>query len=168
MSVNVIMVDEQDVQTGVVEKMEAHREGILHRAFSVLVFNAAGEMLLQQRAHDKYHSGGLWSNSCCSHPLPGEQTEDACTRRLQEELGMHHTNFNKVGSLHYNIDFDNGLIEHEFDHVYEAHTEVAPLPHADEIAAVRFISLDELRQEMESNDHFTVWFRLIMEKFYNF
>ena len=99
------------------EKMEAHKKGLLHRAFSVFIFNGKGEMLLQQRALNKYHSGGLWTNACCSHPMPGEKTEDAADRRLKEELGFE-TPLEKIFDFVYKAEFDNGLTEYEFDHVF--------------------------------------------------
>ena len=113
----VILVNEQDAPIGVMEKMEAHKTGTLHRAFSIFIFNSQGEMLLQQRAKGKYHSGGLWTNACCSHPQPGEQVEKAAERRLMEELGFS-TSLEKVFDFLYKAGLDNGLTEHEFDHVF--------------------------------------------------
>src|ERR1043165_7585171 len=113
----VILVNERDEETGEMEKMEAHRKGILHRAFSVFIFNNKNEMLLQQRALHKYHSGGLWTNTCCSHPRPGEETLSAAKRRLVEELNVDATiqwSFDFI----YEANFDNGLYEHEYDHVF--------------------------------------------------
>src|SRR4030095_7998604 len=116
-STEVILVDQEDRPSGTAEKMEAHRKGLLHRAFSVFIFNSKGEMLLQQRALSKYHSGGLWTNACCSHPAPGEKTKDGAIRRLNEELGFE-TPVEKVFDFVYKAEFDNGLTEHEFDHVF--------------------------------------------------
>ena len=113
----VILVNEQDEQTGTIEKMEAHRKALLHRAFSVFIFNGKGEMLLQQRAMGKYHSPGLWTNACCSHPRPGEEVETAAFRRLKEEMGIE-TSLKKIFDFIYRTEFDNGLTEYEFDHVY--------------------------------------------------
>ncbi len=115
----VILVDGQDQETGVAGKMEAHEKGWLHRAFSVFVFNSQGEMLLQQRALEKYHSGGLLTNTCCSHPRPGEDNKVAAERRLQEEMGFS-VSLEKVFDFLYKADFDNGLTEYEFDHVFVA------------------------------------------------
>src|SRR5271168_1810255 len=112
----VILVDESDQPLGTMEKMEAHRRAVLHRAFSVFIFNSRGEMLLQQRAPDKYHSAGLWSNACCSHPRPGEETADAASRRLKEELGFT-TPLEELFHFTYKSEFGNGLTEYEFDHV---------------------------------------------------
>ena len=113
----VVLVDEQDKPVGVMEKMQAHREGKLHRAFSVFIFNDKGEMLLQQRAFNKYHSAGLWTNACCSHPKPNETTETAAARRLNEELGFK-TSLEKLFDFTYKASFENGLTEYEFDHVF--------------------------------------------------
>src|SRR5580658_4397934 len=113
----VVLVDESDQPVGVMEKMEAHRRGLLHRAFSVFIFNSRGEMLLQQRAPEKYHSAGLWTNACCSHPRPGEDTREGAVRRLKEELGFT-THLEKLFEFTYRSEFDNGLTEFEFDHVF--------------------------------------------------
>src|SRR5688572_13811853 len=113
----VILVNEQDEVIGTMEKITAHRKAILHRAFSVFIFNSKGEMLLQQRAFNKYHSGGLWTNACCSHPAPGEHTADAAGRRLQEEMGFS-ASIQKIFEFTYFSEFENGLTEHEFDHVF--------------------------------------------------
>ena len=115
--IEVILVDENDVQTGTMEKMEAHRQGLLHRAFSIFIFNSNGEFLLQQRAPGKYHNGNLWTNTCCSHPLPGENILEAANRRLSEEMGFT-TKLSPAFTFIYNAKFDNGLTEHEFDHVF--------------------------------------------------
>src|ERR671938_198934 len=111
----VILVDEQDHQQGIADKLEAHAKGLLHRAFSIFIFNSKGEMLLQQRATGKYHSSGLWTNACCSHPAPGEVTIIAANRRLQEEMGFA-TPLEKAFDFTYKASFENGLTEHEFDH----------------------------------------------------
>src|SRR6185503_16709121 len=113
----VILVNEKDEVTGTAEKMEAHEKGLLHRAFSIFVFNSRGEVLMQQRAPGKYHSAGLWTNACCSHPRPGEKTEEAARRRLREELGFE-TALTEIFDFIYRAEFVNGLAEHEYDHVY--------------------------------------------------
>ena len=115
--VKVIQVDENDSETGLMYKTEAHEKGILHRAVSVFIINGAGDWLLQRRAFHKYHSAGLWTNACCSHPLPGELNIDAATRRLMEEMGLK-CELNELFSFTYREIFENGLIEHEFDHVF--------------------------------------------------
>src|SRR5215470_11031187 len=117
MAQEIILVDEKDRSIGVMEKLEAHRKGLLHRAFSVFIFNSKGEMLLQQRSDEKYHSGGLWTNACCSHPAPGEDINTAAIRRLNEELGFT-TSLTKIFDFIYQSSFENGLTEHEFDHVF--------------------------------------------------
>ena len=116
MEQQVILVNEKDEATGVAEKMDAHRQGLLHRAFSIFIFNRKGELLLQQRSLNKYHSGGLWTNTCCSHPSPGESTQAAAIRRLNEEMGFE-TDLEKVFDFVYKTGFDDGLLEHEFDHI---------------------------------------------------
>ena len=118
----VILVTEQDDMVGVMDKMEAHRQGLLHRAFSIFIFNSKAEMLLQQRAITKYHSGGLWTNACCSHPMPGEKTKDAAVRRLHEELGFE-TPLEKIFDFVYKAELDNGLTEYELDHLLDGEYE---------------------------------------------
>src|SRR6186713_1579239 len=113
----VILVSEHDDMVGIMDKMEAHKQGLLHRAFSVFIFNSKGEMLLQQRAFNKYHSGGLWTNACCGHPSPGEQTVAAARRRLMEEMGFT-TGLEELFDFTYQHAFENGLTEHEYDHVF--------------------------------------------------
>jgi isopentenyl-diphosphate delta-isomerase len=154
----VILVNERDEQVGTMEKMEAHLKGKLHRAFSVFIFNDKGEMLLQQRALSKYHSGGLWTNACCSHPRPGELTELAATRRLGEELGFT-TSVDKIFDFRYNATFDNGLIEHEFDHVYIGDYNGRLQPNADEVKDYCYKSLVEIDETIKSHPHkYTAWF----------
>ena len=156
----VILVDRQDVATGVMEKMEAHRRGLLHRAFSVFVFNDNGEMLLQQRAMDKYHSGGLWTNTCCSHPRPGEDTAAAASRRLEEEMGFT-TALTEVFSFTYQADFDNGLSEHEFDHVFVGHHNGPVQPDASEVSSHAYWSMEKIGLALaEQPGLFTAWFRI--------
>lgn len=164
----VILVDEQDQEIGSAEKMLAHQEGLLHRAFSVFVFYQPkqGEplLLLQQRHADKYHCGGLWTNTCCSHPAPGETVLQAATRRLQEEMGIQ-TELKEMGGFHYKITFDNGLTENEMDHVligFINHQEVPFNP--TEVQAVRFVKISELLIELlENPKQFTPWFPPALE-----
>lgn len=153
----VILVNEQDEVQGTMEKMRAHQEGVLHRAFSVFLFNERGELLLHQRAATKYHSPGAWTNTCCSHPIPGESTVDAAHRRLREELGMD-CPLEHAFSFLYRADVGNGLTEHELDHVFLGRYDGPLSPEPDEIAAVRWISPEELSKELDQDPlRFTPW-----------
>jgi len=161
----VILVNTFDEQIGKLEKMAAHEQGLLHRAFSVLIFNDAGELLIHQRAHDKYHCAGLWTNTCCSHQREGESNEQAAFRRLQEEMGFA-VAVQSIGSFVYHITFDNGLTEHELDHVLIGNYNGQPTPNPDEVADWKYISLEELEIQMKNNpEQFTFWFREIMHRF---
>ncbi|HPI53635.1 MAG TPA: isopentenyl-diphosphate Delta-isomerase [Chitinophagaceae bacterium] len=167
----VILVDDQDVIVGTASKLEAHREGWLHRAFSVFIFNDKGEWLIHQRADDKYHSAGLWSNTCCSHPSAGEETLLAANRRLQEEMGLTCDLF-PLYSFQYRIQFDNQLIEHELDHVFVGQTNQVPTANPLEVKNWRYVAPDELLHEIHASPElFTYWFRLcvpvILEKLSN-
>jgi isopentenyl-diphosphate delta-isomerase len=156
----VILVDESDTPLGTMEKMEAHRQALLHRAFSVFIFNSKGEMLLQQRSPEKYHSAGLWTNACCSHPRPGENTGDAAARRLREELGFT-TPLEKLFDFTYKSQFDNGLTEFEFDHVFIGTYDQAIYPDKNEVSDYGYRSIDEIRAALQSDPHtFTTWFHL--------
>jgi len=156
----VILVNENDEELGVMEKMQAHEKALLHRAFSVFIFNSEGQMLLQQRAARKYHSPGLWSNACCSHPRPGEKTLNAAQRRLQEELGFA-TVLQEVFEFTYKAPFDNGLTEHEFDHVYTGTYDDAIKPNANEVLDYCFKSMEDIQQSLQSHPHkYTVWFTI--------
>lgn len=160
----VILVDEQDRETGWMEKMQAHVEGKLHRAFSVFIFNSRGEMLLQQRAIEKYHSGGLWTNACCSHPGPGEDTTAAAQRRLQEELGFV-TPVEKLFDFVYRAEFGNGLTEYEFDHVFTGVYDGEIRFNPQEVKAVAWLRLDEIRRAiLEYPEEYTPWFKLAFPK----
>jgi len=160
----VILVNELDEPIGTMEKIEAHRKAVLHRAFSVFIFNRKGEMLLQQRALNKYHSAGLWSNACCSHPVPGEATLHAALRRLQEELGFT-TEINKIFDFTYQTAFDNGLIEHEFDHVFAGMFEQNIKPNPEEVHDVCYKSLADIQQSLETHPQkYTSWFHIAFPK----
>lgn len=164
---NVILVNEQDAAIGEMEKIEAHRKGFLHRAFSVFIFNSKGEMLLQQRALHKYHSGGLWSNACCSHPYPGESTENAALRRLNEELGFQ-TPVNKIFEFTYRAAFDNGLTEHEYDHVFTGEYNGELNINPDEVSDYCFKDIEDIRTIMQSQpEKFTKWFHLVFDRIEN-
>ncbi len=161
-----IRVNEQDQPLGKVEKLAAHQQGILHRAFSIFIFNEAGAVLLQQRALKKYHSGGLWSNACCSHPKPEENTESAAHRRLQEELGFD-TELQKCFNFLYKAPMENGLIEHEYDHVFTGviSSETRITPNKNEVMNHRFISIPELQKEIAAApEKFTAWLMLALPK----
>jgi isopentenyl-diphosphate Delta-isomerase len=159
-SEEVILVNEQDEQTGTIEKMEAHRKALLHRAFSVFIFNNKGEMLLQQRALGKYHSPGLWTNTCCSHPRPGEGVETAAARRLKEEMGVE-TPLKKIFDFIYRTEFDNGLTEFEFDHVYTG-TYNGPLnPDRQEVKDYCFRSMEAIEADLRNRpEKYSAWFRI--------
>lgn len=160
----VILVNEKDEEIGSMEKIEAHKKGKLHRAFSIFIFNSKGEMLLQKRALSKYHSGGLWSNACCSHPEPGENTKFAAERRLVEELGIDVT-LQKIFDFVYRADFDNGLTEYEFDHVFTAKYDGDAEMNPEEVIDVAYKTMDELKEELKSYPQkYTEWFRIAFPK----
>jgi len=157
---DIILVNERDEQVGTMGKMDAHRKALLHRAFSVFIFNNKGEMLLQQRARNKYHSAGLWTNACCSHPIPGETTLAGAQRRLKEELGFV-VPLQKAFDFIYKAGFDNGLTENEFDHVFigEYNGEIRPDP--SEVSAFCYKSMDVIRKELEADpEKYTAWFAI--------
>lgn len=159
-----VLVDDQDNSIGTMEKMEAHKKGLLHRAFSVLLFNDKNELLLQQRAFDKYHCNGLWTNTCCSHSFPEEDVLDAAKRRLKEEMGIE-CDLKKSFDFIYKARFDNGLIEHEFDHVFLGRFLGTPVINTAEVADWKYISLPELKKDLLQNpDTYTPWFKIIMSK----
>ncbi|MGB0166024.1 MAG: isopentenyl-diphosphate Delta-isomerase [Luteibaculum sp.] len=161
----VVLVDQQDRELGVMEKMEAHEKGLLHRAFSVFLFNSQGEMLIQKRALDKYHSAGLWTNACCSHPRPGEDLEEAAHRRLTEEMGIHGLSLKHKFSFYYQSAYDNGLSEHELDHVYFGLFNGEPLLNPHEACDWKFISISELLVDLEKNpSDYTTWFGISMPR----
>ena len=158
---HVILVNENDEPIGMMEKMEAHLQAKLHRAFSVFLFNSKGEMLLQQRAFSKYHSPGLWSNACCSHPQPGEETLTAAERRTKEELGID-VPLEKQFHFIYKARFENGLTEYEFDHVFTGNFSGEPVLNPEEVNDYVFQSLIEIKHSLETNPgNFTAWFKII-------
>ena len=160
----VILVNEQDDVIGRAEKLEAHKNGLLHRAFSVFVFNDNEELLLQQRAHHKYHSPGLWTNTCCSHPRPDEVTIEAARRRCLEEMGIVIT-LKEIFSFVYKVDFENGLTEHEYDHVYIGTYNKDPYINKDEVNAFKWASTSNIKKDLLANpNHYTVWFKLCFER----
>lgn len=165
MAEKVILVNEQDEPLGLMEKMEAHEKGLLHRAFSVFVLNNQGEVMLQQRALHKYHSGGLWTNTCCSHPREGETNEEAAHRRLVEEMGFD-CKLEKVLDFIYYAELDQGLAEHEFDHVFVGTCEITPNINPEEVAAWKWMAVEDIAVDMEENPHlYTEWFKIIFDRF---
>lgn len=161
---HILLVNEQDEPVGTMEKMETHRKGLLHRAFSVFIFDGKGRMLLQQRARQKYHGGGLWTNACCSHPYPEEVVAMAAIRRLQEELGFE-TKLEKLFDFIYRAEVENGLIEHELDHVFTGQFNGMIVPNSDEVADYTFMEMSEIGVSLQRHPHkFTTWFRLIFPK----
>ena len=164
----VILVDENDNQVGLMPKLEAHQKGLLHRAFSVFIFNSKYELLLQKRASSKYHSGGLSTNTCCSHPREGEDTLDAANRRLIEEMGIE-TSLRKVHDFIYKAELDNNLTEHEFDHVFYGIYNEDPIINKDEADDFKWIDMDSLNEDIKTNgDNYTIWFKIAFEYFYNY
>ena len=160
MEKKVILVNENDMVMGSAEKMEAHEKGLLHRAFSIFVFNSRGEMLMQQRAIDKYHSGGLWTNACCSHPEPGEETAKAARKRLGEEMGFD-IPVVQIFDFVYKATFDNGLTEYEFDHVFTGMYDGIIYPDKDEVQDYCYKSLHDIENAITiKQDHFTAWFKI--------
>ena len=160
----VILVDEKDKPIGEMEKIEAHEKALLHRAFSILIFNSKNELLIQQRAHSKYHSPGLWTNTCCSHQRPGESTMDAANRRLKEEMGMTAT-LELSFSFIYKAPFDNGLTEHEFDHVLVGYSDDLPILNPEEAASYSYKTLEEIKADIkEKPQQYTAWFKILVEK----
>lgn len=163
MNEQVILVDENDVEIGTMPKLEAHQKEALHRAFSVFIFNSKGEMLLQQRSFEKYHSAGLWSNTCCSHPSPGENTIDAAHRRLMQEMGVRAT-LHHVYSFIYKAQLENELSEHEFDHVFWGICDEKPSINKSEISNWKYMAIPELRSDIKQNPNvYTAWFKICID-----
>ncbi len=162
----VILVNENDEQIGVMPKLEAHEKALLHRAFSVFIFNDKNELMLQQRAFQKYHSPGLWTNTCCSHQRDGESNIEAGKRRLKEEMGFV-TELQETISFIYKAPFDNGLTEHEFDHVMIGYYNSEPKININEVADWKWMSLENVRLDIKSHpENYTAWFKIIFDKFY--
>ena len=163
----VILVNEQDEQIGLMPKMEAHEKAVLHRAFSVFIFNSKNELMLQQRAAHKYHSPLLWTNTCCSHQRDGESNIEAGTRRLVEEMGFT-TDLKEVTSFIYKAPFDNGLTEHEFDHVMTGFYEMDPDINKEEVEDWKWMPVDAVKSDIELNPEiYTAWFKIIFKNFYS-
>ncbi|WP_316788605.1 isopentenyl-diphosphate Delta-isomerase [Pedobacter frigoris] len=167
MTENVILVDLNDNEIGIMPKMEAHLEGKLHRAFSIFIFNANGELLLQQRAFDKYHSGGKWTNTCCSHPRQGEETIDAAHRRLMEEMGMN-AELRHVFSFTYRADLMDGISEYEFDHVFFGVSDELPVVNTNEVASYQYIGMETLLEELNTYpEKYTAWLKICFSRVMN-
>lgn len=157
----IILVNELDEEVGRMGKYEAHLKGLLHRAFSIFVFNSKGELLLQKRADTKYHSGGLWSNTCCGHPRPGEQIMEAAQRRLKEEMGFQMP-LKKVLDFTYRTEFENGLTEHEIDHVFMCEYNGLISANLNEVSDYCYKEMAEIKESLLSHPHkYTVWFQLV-------
>lgn len=163
----VILVDKNDMPIGVMDKLEAHEKGALHRAFSIFLFNYRGEMLLQKRATEKYHCGGLWSNTCCSHPQPDEKISDNMTQKLMQEMGIS-APLQKAFTFLYRSEMANGLIEHELDHIYTGIYTGASSVNPEEVEAWSYCSIEKIGLELQRNpEQFTPWFRLLFDPVVN-
>ncbi len=161
----VIIVNERDEWLGTMSKLEAHKNGVLHRAISVFVMNDKNELLLQQRAADKYHSGGLWSNTCCSHPMPAESTMAAAHRRLQEEMGFD-CELEQIFTLRYKADVGNDLIENEYDHIFLGHYNGTVAANKEEVQDYQYITIENLEKMMQAvPESYTPWLHLALPKF---
>ncbi len=164
MNPHVILVDKNDQPLGIMDKLEAHQKGLLHRAFSVFVFNDQGQLMIHQRALTKYHSPGLWTNTCCSHQQMGETSLEAAHRRLGEEMGFD-CDMEEIFEFVYRAEFSNGLTEHEYDHVFIGHYNELPNINPEEVNAWRWISPKELEEDLSANpSHYTEWFKLSWER----
>lgn len=163
----VILVDLDDLVLGSMDKQAAHISGDLHRAFSVFIFNSDGQLLIHQRNPEKYHTGGLWTNTCCSHPRPGEETHDAAIRRLQEEMGMQ-AELQEIFSFVYKAELSNDLIEHELDHVFIGHSDIVPIPDPEEVHDWKYIEQEELMREFRDRPElYTPWFKICAKRVFS-
>lgn len=161
----IIAVDKYDNELGPIEKMEAHYKGILHRAFSIFIFNSNNELLLQKRNKTKYHSPGLWTNTCCSHPRYDEKLEDATYRRLKEEMGFT-CELKEIFNFLYKVNFEDNLIENEYDHVFIGIFNGKIIPNKNEVEDFKWVSINEIKLDIINNPHsYTFWFKGILEKF---
>ncbi|MGI9527684.1 MAG: isopentenyl-diphosphate Delta-isomerase [Weeksellaceae bacterium] len=161
----VVLIDNNDEPVGLMDKLEAHEAGLLHRAFSVFIFNDKGELLIQQRALNKYHSPGLWTNTCCSHPREGETYKEGAVRRLQEEMGFS-TNLHYLFNFTYKADVGQGLTEHELDHVFKGTYNQEPNINPEEVASYQWVNLEELKHDIVANPlKYTTWFRIIFNEY---
>ena len=164
----VILVDINDNQIGLMPKLEAHEKGVLHRAFSVFIFNNNGELMLQKRALTKYHSPGLWTNTCCSHQREGESNIYSAKRRLSEEMGFV-TELQEKTSFIYKAKFDNGLIEHELDHIIVGNYNQSPIIISFEVDSWKWMSMEDIKNNIKDQPYnYTAWFKIIFEKYYKY
>ena len=167
MKENVILVDKNDTQIGLMSKLDAHKKGILHRAFSVFVLNNNNEIMLQKRAYNKYHSGGLWTNTCCSHQREGENSIEAGKRRLLEEMGFE-TELKIITSFIYKVEFENGLTEHELDYLLIGKYLKSPIINKQEVADWKWMKIELIADDIKLNpNNYTSWFKIIFDKFQN-
>ena len=167
MEENVILVDKNDTQIGLMSKLDAHKKGILHRAFSVFVLNNNNEIMLQKRAYNKYHSGGLWTNTCCSHQREGENSIEAGKRRLLEEMGFE-TELKILTSFIYKVEFENGLTEHELDYLLIGKYLKSPVINKQEVADWKWMKIELIADDIKLNpNNYTSWFKIIFDKFQN-
>ena len=165
---NVILVNQKDEQIGLMPKLEAHEKAVLHRAFSVFILNSKNEIMLQQRAHHKYHSPLLWTNTCCSHQREGETNIQAGSRRLFEEMGFE-TGLKELFHFIYKAPFDNGLTEHELDHVMIGYYEEEPKINSEEVENWKWMCIEDVRSDMQLHPEvYTVWFKIIFDEFYHY
>ena len=168
MEEKIILVNKNDIEIGSDYKIKAHKEGKLHRAFSIFIFNSKGELLIQKRAKEKYHSGGLWSNSCCGHPEAGEKTIDATNRRLFEEMGIK-TPLKEAFSFIYNVRLDNGIKEYELDHVFVGFYDGKVVINKEEAEDFKWINIRELIKDINKNpEKYSYWFRLCFKRVLNY
>lgn len=164
----IISVDKDDKEIGPIEKMEAHCKGVLHRAFSIFIFNSSGQLLLQKRNKEKYHSGGLWTNTCCSHPGYGEKLEDAIYRRLKEEMGFT-CELREIFSFSYKVDFENNLTENEYDHVFIGTFDGEVIPNENEVENYKWVDIAEAKSDIENNPYlYTFWFKCLFNRVIEF
>lgn len=161
----ILLVDENDCPLGIMDKMEVHQKGLLHRAISVIVFNSKGEMLIQRRALNKYHSAGKWSNTCCSHPYPDEKPLDAARRRLFEEMGINVQKLFYWKKLLYRVELENNLIENELDYIFICVTDALPNINKEEVIDYKYVNFNSLLEDVSINENkYTYWFKLILKE----
>ena len=168
MNTNVILVNSNDEEIGVMNKLEAHQKGLLHRAFSIFIFNYRGQLIMQQRALEKYHSAGLWTNTCCSHPIANESTEETARKRLIEEMGVS-CDLMSASKFIYKAELENGLIEHEYDHVFIGYSDDEPIINKSEVCAWKLMDIDTLKEDLNMNPAlYTAWLKVALEHLINY